>query len=82
MFLWKGPTLHDCSYYNTAPDCSNSNFHCFKNGQLYGKALDTVFVSMYAIGGVSSSVYTCQKLSTEFTNDIEQVTQSIEALQD
>jgi hypothetical protein len=34
------------------------------------------------IGGISSSVYTCQKLSTEFTNDIEQVTQSLEALQD
>jgi hypothetical protein len=34
------------------------------------------------IGGISSSIYTYQKLSTEFNNDIEQVTQSIEALQD
>jgi hypothetical protein len=41
---------NDCSYYNTVhwlPGCSNSNFQCLKNGQLYGKALGTVFVSMY-----------------------------------
>jgi hypothetical protein len=34
------------------------------------------------IGGISSSVYIYQKLLMEFNNDIEQVTQSIEALQD
>jgi hypothetical protein len=34
------------------------------------------------IGGISSAIYTYQKLSTDFNNDIEQVTQSIEALQD
>jgi hypothetical protein len=34
------------------------------------------------IGGISSSIYTYQKLSAEFNNNIEQVTQSIEALQD
>jgi hypothetical protein len=34
------------------------------------------------IAGVSSSIYTYHKLSTEFNNDIEQVTQSIEALHD
>jgi prophage DNA circulation protein len=34
------------------------------------------------IGGISLSVYTYQKLSTEFNNDIEQVTQSTETLQD
>jgi septal ring factor EnvC (AmiA/AmiB activator) len=34
------------------------------------------------IGGISSTIYTYQKLSAEFNNDIKQVTQSIEALQD
>jgi hypothetical protein len=34
------------------------------------------------IGGISSSIYTYQKLSAKFNNDIEQVTQPIEALQD
>jgi hypothetical protein len=34
------------------------------------------------IGGISLSVYTYQKLSREFTNDIEWVTQSLEAFQD
>jgi hypothetical protein len=34
-----------------------------------------------SIGGISS-VYTYQKVSREFTNDIEQVTLSLEALQD
>jgi hypothetical protein len=29
-----------------------------------------------SIGGISSSVYTYQKLSAEFSNDTEQVTQS------
>jgi hypothetical protein len=32
--------------------------------------------------GISSSVYTYQKLSREFINDIEWVLQSLEALQD
>jgi hypothetical protein len=35
-----------------------------------------------SIGGTSLSVYTYQKLSTECNNDIEQVSQSLEALQD
>jgi hypothetical protein len=34
------------------------------------------------IGNLSLSVYIYQKFSTEFNNDIEWVTQSIEALQD
>jgi hypothetical protein len=34
------------------------------------------------IGDISLSVYTYQKLSTEFNYDIEQVSQSMEALQD
>jgi hypothetical protein len=34
------------------------------------------------IGGISSSIYTYQKLPAKFNNDIEQVTQSTEALQD
>jgi hypothetical protein len=34
------------------------------------------------IGGISLSVDTYQKLSTEFNNDIKQTTQSTEALQD
>jgi hypothetical protein len=34
------------------------------------------------IGGISSTIYIYQKLSTEFNNDIKQVAQSIEALQD
>jgi hypothetical protein len=34
------------------------------------------------IRGISLSIYTYQKLSREFTNDIEWVTQSLEALQD
>jgi hypothetical protein len=34
------------------------------------------------IRGISLPVHNYQKLSTEFNNDIEQVTQSIEALQD
>jgi methyl-accepting chemotaxis protein len=34
------------------------------------------------IGGISSSVDTYQNLSTEFNNDIEQITHSTEALQD
>jgi hypothetical protein len=32
--------------------------------------------------GISSSIYTYQRLSTEFNNDLEQVSQSIVALQD
>jgi hypothetical protein len=34
------------------------------------------------VGDISLSVYTYQKLSTEFNYDIEQVSQSMEALQD
>jgi methyl-accepting chemotaxis protein len=34
------------------------------------------------IGGISSSVDTYQKLSRQLNNDIEQITQSTEALQD
>jgi uncharacterized phage infection (PIP) family protein YhgE len=34
------------------------------------------------IGGIASSVHTYQKLSKEFSDDIDQVTQSLEALQD
>jgi hypothetical protein len=34
------------------------------------------------IGGISSSVYTYQKLSREFSNNIEHVTQSLVALQE
>jgi hypothetical protein len=41
------PCPHDCSYYNAMPD-SSYNLCCLKNGQLYGKALGTGFVSMYA----------------------------------
>jgi hypothetical protein len=36
----------------------------------------------YWHGGISLSVDTYQKLSTEFNNDIKQTTQSTEALQD
>jgi hypothetical protein len=34
------------------------------------------------IRGISSSIYTYQKLLTEFNNDLERVSQSIVALQD
>jgi hypothetical protein len=34
------------------------------------------------IGGISSLIYTYQRLSTEFINDLEQVSESIVALQD
>jgi hypothetical protein len=43
------PCPHDCSYYNTAPSCSISNFLCLRNGQLYGKPLGTDFIDMYGL---------------------------------
>jgi hypothetical protein len=45
-------------------------------------AMEIMAVIGTGIGGISSSVHTYQKLSREFSNDIEQVSQSLEALQE